>query len=451
MEARRARSDGPSTGTGMHRAMDTDARRSSRKPVQCMVADLSRPHRVAHRARERNHPPQRLRTTLPAAALALCVTLSLHPLVSAEDSLVFHVPSEVTLCLPVNFTWTGGTPPYRLDVEPSINGVPNITANERRTGIQTTWILWTPDFPAGSRLEINVVGSGFAPSAGGFANVTSSSDSSCLNSASTTTTVPSSSSSAGGLMTPVAQPSATPSPAVLASSGGGLSKGAIAGIAIAAVLIGIGLIAFAIWYIRRRKNCVQQPEKGYDRNIVSPTLSSSDALSSSMPYSGMSSTLLSVDPNKLYAFSTPPTSVIASSSSSSGSPDPLRPTPYLVPRDSMSEIRKGKKHARELSNESAANLSVTTSDMRATSASPSQLGSSVDGQDEADAASGDILRFDADGAARLSLSLGSALGGSLGLGAFSDIGASDVGSNSGEATLPPPYANYLGGARIEEA
>ncbi|KAM5546243.1 hypothetical protein V8D89_000369 [Ganoderma adspersum] len=64
-----------------------------------------------------------------------------------------------------------------------------------------------------------------------------------------------------------------------------------------------------------------------------------------------------------------------------------------------------------------------------------------------------FLRFDADGAARLStsLSLGSAIGGSLGLGAFSDIGASDVGSNSGEAMLPPPYANYLpGGARIEE-
>ena len=128
----------------------------------------------------------------------------------------------------------------------------------------------------------------------------------------------------------------------------------------------------------------------------------------------------------------------------------------------MSEIRKGgalksQKHARELSNESAANLSVTTSDAaRATTASPSQLGSSVDGRDHADADAdndGDVLRFDADGAARLStsLSLGSAIGGSLGLGAFSDIGVSDVASNSGEATLPPPYANYLpGGARIAE-
>ena len=128
----------------------------------------------------------------------------------------------------------------------------------------------------------------------------------------------------------------------------------------------------------------------------------------------------------------------------------------------MSEIRKGgglksqkHAHARELSNsnESAANLSVTTDAARATTASPSQLGSSVDGQHDADADSGDVLRFDADGAARLStsLSLGSAIGGSLGLGAFSDIGVSDVASNSGEATLPPPYANYLpGGARIAE-
>ncbi|KAM5545405.1 hypothetical protein V8D89_001018 [Ganoderma adspersum] len=454
-------------GPFLHRAMpDTDIRRSSRHPT---VADLSRSHGAV---RERNHST--LLSTFSAATLVLCVTVAvLAPAVSAEDPLTFHVPGEVTLCLPVNFTWTGGTPPYRLDVEPSVNGLPTTTANQRKTAIETTWVLWTPDFPAGSRLEINVVGSGFTPAAGGFTDVSTSSDSSCLNTASSTTSATSSSpspssSAATGVATAVDQPSATSSPAILASSRGGLSKGAIAGIAVAAVLIGIGLIAFAVWYLRRRKNRIQQPERGYDRSIVSPAFS--DDAPSTVPYSGLSSTLISVDPNKLYAFTTPPTSDIASSSS--GSPDdrdrdPLRARPYLVPRestaDSLSDLHKGgkgsksEKHVRELSNSnsSAANLSVTTSDAaaHATTASPSQLGSSVNGRDDADADSGDVLRFDADGAARLStsLSLGSAIGGSLGLGAFSDIGASDVGSNSGEAMLPPPYANYLpGGERIEE-
>ena len=194
-----------------------------------------------------------------------------------------------------------------------------------------------------------------------------------------------------------------------------------------------------------------------------------------MPYSGLSSTLLSVDPNKLYALSTPPTSVLGSSSDErERDRDPLRPTPYLVPResttDSTSDIRKGKgkKHARELSasNESATRLSATSDALRSTSASPSQLGSADgdegnrdrdrDGDGERD---GDVLRFDDDERARLSrsLTLGSAIGGSLHLG-FSDFGgSSEVGSNSGEATLPPPYAHYFGGggagagARTEEA
>ncbi|KAI1784931.1 hypothetical protein LXA43DRAFT_900815 [Ganoderma leucocontextum] len=395
-------------------------------------------------------------STLPSTvllALASCVAF-FAPAVNAEDPITFHVPSQLTLCQLVNFTWTGGTPPYRLDVEPLVNNVPNITADQRTNAILNTWTLWTPDFPAGSTLEINVVGSEFSPSAGGFSTVLPSSDSSCLSTASTTASTTSSqstsSSSANGPITPVDQPSATSSPAILASSGGGLSKGAIAGIAVAASLIGVGLIALAAWCLLRRRNRVRHPEKGYDRSIVSPAFSD-DA--PTVPYSGLSSTLISVDPNKLYASTTPPTSVLGGSGTSSSSPDdrdrdPLRPRPYLVPRESLSDLRGGKKHIRELSNsnESPPNMSMSTSDVRAPTASPSQLGS-ADGRQggEDEGGDGDVLRFDGDGAARLSLSLslGSAVGGGLGLG-FSDAGASDVASHSGEAaTLPPPYAHYF--------
>ncbi len=91
------------------------------------------------------------------------------------------------------------------------------------------------------------------------------------------------------------------------------------------------------------------------------------------------------------------------------------------------------------SDASAANMSGTgTSDIRAATASPSKLGF-AEGQDAGDgdgARDADFLRVDAGGAVPRSRSLG------LG---FEDMGASDVVSNSGEGTLPPPYANYLGG------
>ncbi len=175
-------------------------------------------------ARERNHFS--LLSTV-SAALALCMAF-LAPVISAQDTLTFHVPSEVTLCQPVNFTWTGGIPPYRLDVEQMVKNAPNVMTNQRKAdGIETTWVLWTPDFPVGSTLQITVVGSGLSPSAGGFTAVLSSSDSSCLDTTSSVASSPplTSTPSASGLSTPVDQPSATSSPAIFASSRSGLSKG----------------------------------------------------------------------------------------------------------------------------------------------------------------------------------------------------------------------------------
>ena len=65
---------------------------------------------------------------IASAALAPSVAF-LTPIVGAEETLTFHVPPEASLCLPVNLTWTGGIPPYRLDVEPLVNGLPNNSAN----------------------------------------------------------------------------------------------------------------------------------------------------------------------------------------------------------------------------------------------------------------------------------------------------------------------------------
>ena len=377
------------------------------------------------------------------------------PVVGAEDTLKLTVPPEVSLCTPVNFTWTGGIPPYRLDVELSVNRVPDSQGNQRETGIMNTWFLWTPDFPAGSRLEINVVGNGLSPSSGGFTNVLPSSDSSCLNTASSPasatslpSTSPSKSSSVNGRITPVNQPSATSTIIIFSSSGRGLSKGAIAGIAVAATITAIGLIALAAWYLLPRRSREQHPgtsfpqisahgvdltvqsasptEKGYERAIASPIV----------PYSGHSAQHTD-DPSKL----TPSVSGLGSSSHSPEDHDPLRPTPYLVARSSTGSLSQAfgassKKHIRELSNttssESAANISTSASETRAVSASPDQLdsaeGQGVSGGDDDGDRDEDVVRF---GQAR-----------PLGLD-FEDVGASDVATNSGEVTLPPPYSALL--------
>ena len=163
-------------------------------------------------------------------------------------------------------------------------------------------------------------------------------------------------------------------------------------------------------------------------------------------------TLVSDDQSKL----TSPASCLDSSPDATEDPDPLRPTPYLVAHESTtssSPIRAsgGKKHMRELSDpnstSSTANMSMSTSDVRDITASPPQLGSE-DGQNarsgggDGDEGGPDVVQFDPSGAPPLSRSLG------LG---FEDAAASEVASNLGEATLPPPYSALLGGRRDEPA
>ena len=217
---------------------------------------------------------------LPSALLSIlpvALTLNLAYLsqvATAQGTLKATIPPEVTLCRPVNLTWSGGLPPYRLDAEPVVNGSQDTSANQREIGIQTTWFLWTPDFPPGSTLLVTVYPSGTgSPSSGGFTNVLPSSDSSCLPvstaSMTTSSTTPSAStispSHANGPLIPADEPSPTSSssPAVLASTRRGLSKGAIAGVAVAASLVGIGLIALAAWYLLRSRKREPQPGMPY--------------------------------------------------------------------------------------------------------------------------------------------------------------------------------------------
>ena len=185
--------------------------------------------------------------TAAAATAALCGAVLVVG-VSAEDPVTFHVPSSVTACQPINLTWTGGIPPYRLDVTLIFDNVPNITQDQRQTGILNTWTIWTPDYAsAGSKLEVNVVGSGFSASSGGFMTVLPNSGTSCFDDTPTTT------------LTITLTASASTSTVTLSPSRAKLDKGAIGAVALGATLIGIGLIAFSAWYVlRRMKTRVRQ-------------------------------------------------------------------------------------------------------------------------------------------------------------------------------------------------
>ncbi|TBU57587.1 hypothetical protein BD310DRAFT_880522 [Dichomitus squalens] len=403
-------------------------------------------HAYAYDAVFRGRPSPRKLSPLSTLMGGLVFSAAfLFPLVSAEDPISFHPPSTVTLCEPVTLNWTGGTPPYRLDVEPLVGNMQVTSQNERHINITNLVFTWTPDFPANTTLQLDVVGSGLTGSAGGHSIVLQSSNSSCLSAASpttsqaTTTSQTATSSNIESTLSPMtasSQAIVPPTSTEVQSSGGGLSKGAIAGIAVAVSLIGIGLIVGAIWTVLRRRSLMQQPGKDYDRNIVSPAFSDG---ASSVPYTGISSTLISADPDKPYNFVAPSQSMFGGGSNR-GEQD-LRPTPYLVPRESttsLSEIRRAQKHMRELSNSST---NASTADVRAMSVSPTQFGS--DEAPEAVASSvlrdggtgGGVMVFGADGSVRFS-------GGSERIGSLGETEVSDVRSESGETTLPPPYAHY---------
>ena len=144
-----------------------------------------------HRAQDtgkRNAPSRSTPAVRTALGVTVCTAL-LVPVVGADIPLSLQSPSEVILCQPINLTWIGGTPPYRLDVEPLVNNSPNKTANGRNIAIDNTWSLWTPDFPPGSILQISIEGSGTSPAASVGATEHPSSNATCLNTTSATSLV----------------------------------------------------------------------------------------------------------------------------------------------------------------------------------------------------------------------------------------------------------------------
>ncbi|KAM5546229.1 hypothetical protein V8D89_000355 [Ganoderma adspersum] len=177
--------------------------------------------------------------------------------VNGQDALTpVNFPSKVALCEPVNFTWTGGTAPYWLYIVGYESSGKAVAQNT--TGIPTTWFVWIPDIPAvpESRLRIQIGGSDSVMRGGVSLSQLVGEDSSCLDAAPTgsfstvTSTAPSQ---------PTLVPLLQRSDSLLKR----LSKAAVAGIAVAAGVVGIRLVLVLILAVRcalaRRRSRVQQP------------------------------------------------------------------------------------------------------------------------------------------------------------------------------------------------
>ncbi|KAI0767729.1 hypothetical protein C8Q74DRAFT_974869 [Fomes fomentarius] len=378
--------------------------------------------------------------------------------VAAQDDgnkLTMNPIQNLTLCAQTNLTWTGGVPPYRLNVEPfdPISGRAQTSLNQRYLNILDHWFVWTPNITAGTDIQVTVNDATPNGTSGNHQTVRLGADSSCLAVTSSfaptglSATSSGTSSAVGGTPSTSATP---PTPSVDVVNHG-LSAGATAGIAVAVSVSVILLVAVGFWCLLRRRRAVRHDEgalvplikpqeihnPGFDladfdvdRSVVSPSLSDGSTAIMRERYSGISSTLskamspkpLSQGESQFASYSGPASPTIPELEYG-------RPTPYLVSRSSdspscsVSELRRSRKTVRDTI---AGSTNISTTDVRSpTPTQASDVGSSSAG---APVPSPRMIRFETDGGVRLATG--------------DDELPPDALSDGGVSTLPPPYAQY---------
>ncbi|RPD60587.1 hypothetical protein L227DRAFT_611128 [Lentinus tigrinus ALCF2SS1-6] len=368
---------------------------------------------------------------------ALCAVLAVGG-VSAQDPLVFNTPQNLTLCAPTNLTWTGGVPPYRLDIEPFSpdNGSQEPSLDQRFLNITVQWLIWTPNFTAGTDVQFNVIDSTESGLAGGHHLVRLGSDTSCLPDASS-----SANQSPFAPATTSSSIATSTTPAPLFATKRGLSPGAIAGIAVAVAVVAVLAIAGAVWCVlRQRRQARVYKDFDLDRSVASPALSDTTTavMHENYPSMGICSTLASTDRlSKAVTDTSSPTDTRFASYSGPSSPtldmeSGLRAIPYLVsrsssPSGSLADLRRSRKNARDTA---ATSTNISSADLR--SATPTQM--SDTGSAGAPLASPRTIRFvEMDGGVRLA---------GEGVERAHQGEGEDAVSDAGTASLPPPYSPY---------
>ncbi|KAI0752455.1 hypothetical protein C8Q80DRAFT_1267002 [Daedaleopsis nitida] len=336
---------------------------------------------------------------------------------------------NLTVCEPVNVTWSGGVPPYRLDIVP-FNGSEESALDQRFVQIFDTHVQYTPNRPPGTMLQMVLMDSNTNALDGSrsiIVLILPGPDTRCLTSSSTSPSAPST--------------SPTPSPSVAPSSSGtvpavtisgttqpvpdassvhhGLSAGAIAGIAVGVGLSALFLTAMAVWcFLRRRKS--EQYRKDNRRSLAESTFSETSTAVGHGRFLSLSNTVAASALTKDEFSPTDATYSGPSSPTLDAEEAGLRPIPYLVsqseasPRTSTTDLRKGRKGA-VTSITSMSSLATSTTNV-----------SSADGGVRV--ASPRAIRFEVDAEGRVVPEV--------------DESAMSEMSETAGSTLPPPYASY---------
>ncbi|KAI0661470.1 hypothetical protein C8Q70DRAFT_657982 [Cubamyces menziesii] len=116
--------------------------------------------------------------------LSTAALVALAQMVLAQAGPKINTLTSPTQCVPVQFTWEGGSPPYYLSLVPG--GQPSAPALKQfpvQNGNSMTWVV---DLPAGTSFSSSLRDSTGAQAFSDIQTVQPNSDSSCLNSSGST-------------------------------------------------------------------------------------------------------------------------------------------------------------------------------------------------------------------------------------------------------------------------
>ncbi|RDX57309.1 hypothetical protein OH76DRAFT_1459876 [Lentinus brumalis] len=110
---------------------------------------------------------------------ASLVTVALLAVGAAAQNFQINTPNPPTQCVPTQFTWSGGTPPFFLVINPG--GQPGAAALQQYPNLQSSPFTWSSNITAGTSISLSLTDSTGANALSAPVTILSGPDSSCLN------------------------------------------------------------------------------------------------------------------------------------------------------------------------------------------------------------------------------------------------------------------------------
>ncbi|KAI0672024.1 hypothetical protein C8Q78DRAFT_971998 [Trametes maxima] len=188
-------------------------------------------------------------TTRRVTLLLPLLLLSQSVIITAlAQNLTIDAPSSVAQCTPVTIQWSGGRAPYYLYVEPLVRTPLDLPQTYENIAGQS--LLWTPKYHPGALVSLAIVDITGATAHSAVFPIIGSTDNTCLGLARPSTSTADHTPSSPASTTNPGEPASDVSSGGSGARVHGLSKGAIAGIAVGCAAI---LSLVSILYIRRRR------------------------------------------------------------------------------------------------------------------------------------------------------------------------------------------------------